>query len=169
MKRKSFEGLDCPVALSLERVGEWWNILILRDALQGSTRFDHFRQSLDISPTMLTRKLTALVENGMLERRRYSDRPPRHEYHLTPAGRDFSSVILAMFAWGKRHFQKPGDGTDLIDGDTGAFADPVVVDRITGKPLTSDHFRFIVGRGASEATIARLARQSKVKAASNEQ
>src|SRR5262245_61726308 len=66
MRRKSFERMDCPVALALESVGEWWSILILRDALQGYTRFDDFRQGLDISPTILTRRLNTLVDNGLL-------------------------------------------------------------------------------------------------------
>jgi DNA-binding HxlR family transcriptional regulator len=156
MKRKSFEGLDCPVALSLERVGEWWNMLILRDALQGTTRFEDFRLSLGISPTMLTRKLASLVASGLLERRLYSEKPPRHDYILTAAGRDFGPVVVAMFAWGKRHFQEPADGTSLVDTETGAFADPVLVDRASGKPIANPHFRFVPGRGASPTTIRRL-------------
>jgi DNA-binding HxlR family transcriptional regulator len=80
MQHKSFGNLQCPIARSLERVGEWWSILILRDAFQGLTRFDEFQKSLDIAPNMLTRRLKALVEAGLLERRRYSERPPRDRY-----------------------------------------------------------------------------------------
>ncbi len=69
MRRKSYGNLQCPIARSLERVGEWWSILILRDAFLGSTRFDQFQKSLDIAPNMLTRRLNALVESGLLERR----------------------------------------------------------------------------------------------------
>ena len=64
MQRKSFGNMQCPIARSLERVGEWWSILILRDALHGLTRFDQFQKSLDIAPNMLTRRLNALVEGG---------------------------------------------------------------------------------------------------------
>jgi hypothetical protein len=74
MQRKSFGNMQCPVARSLERVGEWWSILILRDAFAGMTRFDEFQKSLNIAPNILTRRLTALVDAGMLERRLYSDR-----------------------------------------------------------------------------------------------
>ena len=74
MQHKSFGNLQCPIARSLERVGEWWSMLILRDAFQGLTRFDEFQKSLDIAPNMLTRRLKALVEAGLLERRRYSVR-----------------------------------------------------------------------------------------------
>ena len=69
MQRKSFGSMACPVARSLERVGEWWSILILRDALRGTTRFDQFQKSLGIAPNMLTRRLNALVAAGLLERR----------------------------------------------------------------------------------------------------
>ena len=75
MRRKSFQKMHCPIARSLERVGEWWSILILRDALHGLKRFDEFEQSLGISPTMLTRRLAGLVKAGLLERRRYNERP----------------------------------------------------------------------------------------------
>ena len=85
-------------------MGEWWSILILRDAFAGLTRFDEFQDSLGIAPNMLTRRLNALVEDGLLERRRYSERPPRDEYVLTERGRDFRPVLLAMMAWGNRHF-----------------------------------------------------------------
>src|SRR6185437_16274240 len=80
MRRKSFATMQCPIARGLERVGEWWSILILRDAFHGLTRFDQFQKSLDIAPNMLTRRLNALVESGLLERRLYSERPPRDEY-----------------------------------------------------------------------------------------
>jgi DNA-binding HxlR family transcriptional regulator len=77
MQHKSFRNMPCPIARSLERVGEWWSMLIMRDALHGLSRFDEFQKSLGIAPNMLARRLTALVEAGLLERRRYSARPPR--------------------------------------------------------------------------------------------
>ena len=83
MQRKSFAAMSCPIARSLEHVGEWWSMLILRDAFGGTTRFDDFQQSLGIAPNMLARRLAALVEAGLLERRRYSERPPRDDYVLT--------------------------------------------------------------------------------------
>ncbi|WPB73817.1 helix-turn-helix domain-containing protein [Archangium violaceum] len=71
MQRTSFSEMQCPIARSLERVGEWWSILILRDAFYGLTRFDELQKILHIAPNMLTRRLTALVEEGLLERRQY--------------------------------------------------------------------------------------------------
>src|SRR4029453_11304335 len=96
MQRKSFGKMACPIARSLERVGEWWSILIIRDALHGFRRFDEFQKSLNIAPNMLTRRLSGLVDAGLLERRRYSERPPRYEYILTDMGRAFSPVMLGL-------------------------------------------------------------------------
>src|SRR5262245_12515092 len=76
MQRTSFESLDCPIARSLECIGEWWSILILRDAFLGASRFDDFQKRLGIAPNMLARRLRTLTERGVLERRQYSERPP---------------------------------------------------------------------------------------------
>src|SRR5690348_8494726 len=120
MQRKSFGSMTCPIARGLERVGEWWSILILRDAFAGMTRFDEFQKSLGIAPNMLTRRLNALVEAGLLVRRRYSEHPPRDEYLLTDRGRDFRPVLLAMLAWGNRHFAPEGASIQVVDARTGA-------------------------------------------------
>ncbi|GAN78049.1 winged helix-turn-helix transcriptional regulator [Acidisphaera rubrifaciens] len=152
MRRKSFEGMTCPIARSLERVGEWWSILILRDAFLGATRFEQFQKSLDIAPNMLTRRLAALVEAGLLERRRYSERPPRDEYVLTERGRDFRPVLWSLLAWGNKHFAPEGPSVVIVDGETGAVADPVLVDRATGRPLTSPPFRTRRLRPATQET-----------------
>src|SRR5258708_35581990 len=108
MQRKSFGQMVCPIARSLERVGEWWSILILRDALHGLTRFDQFQRSLGIAPNILTRRLDALVEAGVLERRRHSEPPPRYENVLAARGRDFPPLVLAVFARGNKRFSPPG-------------------------------------------------------------
>src|SRR5512133_1099226 len=113
MQRKSFGSMACPIARSLERVGEWRSMLIMRDALHGMTRFDEFQKSLGIAPNMLARRLTALVEAGLLERRRYSEHPPRDEYLPTARGRDFRPVLLALLAWGNKHFAPEGASVHL--------------------------------------------------------
>jgi DNA-binding HxlR family transcriptional regulator len=157
MQHKSFGNLQCPIARSLERVGEWWSILILRDAFQGLTRFDEFQKSLDIAPNMLTRRLKALVEAGLLERRRYSERPPRDEYLLTERGRDFRPVLWSLLAWGNKHFAPEGPSVLLVDSETGAPADPILVDRASGRPLTSPEFRSAAGPAADDRTRRRHA------------
>jgi DNA-binding HxlR family transcriptional regulator len=157
MQRKSFGTMPCPIARSLERVGEWWSILILRDAFSGMTRFEEFRESLGIAPNMLTRRLAALVEAGLLERRRYSARPPRDEYLLTERGRDFRPVLVAMLAFGNRHFAPEGASVQIVDARTGVPADPVLVDRATGRPLAEPEFTLAPGPAAGESTHRRLA------------
>jgi DNA-binding HxlR family transcriptional regulator len=169
MQRKSFGKMPCPIARSLERVGEWWSMLILRDALHGLTRFDEFQKSLGIAPNMLTRRLHALVEAGALERRRYSERPPRYEYVLTARGRDFRSVLIALFAWGNKHFAPEGASVLLVDTRTGAAVDPVLVDRASGRPIKEPEFAFIAGPAAPERTRRRYASTSGATAAGKQQ
>jgi DNA-binding HxlR family transcriptional regulator len=152
MERKSFGRMQCPIARSLERVGEWWSILILRDAFAGLTRFDQFQASLGIAPNILARRLNTLVESGLLERSRYTDRPPRYEYVLTERGRDFRQVVVALYAWGNKHFAPEGFSVVLVDTKTGRTADPVLVDRSTGRPLTAERHAFVPGPAASERT-----------------
>jgi DNA-binding HxlR family transcriptional regulator len=157
MQHKSFRGMPCPIARSLERVGEWWSMLIMRDALHGMTRFDQFQDSLGIAPNMLTRRLAALVAAGLLERRRYSERPPRDEYVLTSRGRDFRPVLISLLAWGNRHFAPEGPSVQLIDKKTGAVSDPVLVDRVTGRPITATDHAMAAGPAAPERTRRRYA------------
>src|SRR4029434_5443641 len=169
MQRKSFGKMACPIARSLERVGEWWSILIIRDALHGFTRFDEFQKSLNIAPNILTRRLSALVDAGLFQRRRYSERPPRYEYILTEKGRDFRPVIVAMFAWGNRHFAPEGASVLLVDKKTQRAADPVLVDRRSGRPLDERDFVFTAGPAASERTRRRYAVIDQMKQLAAEQ
>ena len=157
MQRTSFKGMRCPIARSLERVGEWWSILILRDALRGATRFDQFQKSLAIAPNMLTRRLQGLVEAGLLERRLYCQHPPRYEYVLTRAGRDFQPVIVALLTWGNKHFAPEGPSVLLAHATTGAVADPVLVDRSSGRPVTAREFGFVAGPAAGRRLRMKLA------------
>jgi DNA-binding HxlR family transcriptional regulator len=157
MQHKSFGGMECPVARTLERVGDWWTILILRDAFHGRTRFDEFQKSLDIAPNILSRRLSSLVDDGLLKRRRYTDHPPRYEYVLTERGKDFRSVLLAMLTWGNRHFAPEGRSVVLVDTETGREVDPILVDPATGLPVTDRRYRTVPGPAASEATRRQLA------------
>lgn len=152
MQHKSFGTMQCPIARSLERVGEWWSILILRDCFLGVKRFDEFEKSLGIAPNMLTRRLSGLVEAGMLERTQYNDHPPRFEYVLTERGRDFGPVLQAMLAWGNRHFAPEGKSVVIINGETGEVAEPVMIDRVSGLPLSDPRFRTAPGPAANEQT-----------------
>src|SRR6266545_3061253 len=153
MQHKSFGNMQCPIARSLERVGEWWSILIVRDALYGLTRFDEFQKSLGIAPNILTRRLNALVAAGLLERHRYSEHPPREEYLLTERGRDFRPVVLALLAWGNRHFAPEGASVVLINRETGAAVDPILADPATGRPVDEAHYALVPGPAATDRVI----------------
>jgi DNA-binding HxlR family transcriptional regulator len=151
MHRTRFDTMPCPIARSLERVGEWWSILILRDAFLGLTRFDQFQKSLPIAPNMLARRLQGLVQAGLLEKRRYSEKPPRYEYVLTERGGDFQPVLWALLAWGNKHFAPEGPRVVLVDRETGKQAEPVFTDAVSGKRMTREGFRLGPGPAASEA------------------
>ena len=132
----------CPVARGLCHVGDAWSMLILRDAGGGATRFDQFQKNLGIAPNILTRRLSALTESGLLARRRYSEHPPRDEYILTDAGRDFLPVLFALGAWGARHFGDDRVST-LVEADSGRLVDAVVVDRESGVPVRDMNVRVV--------------------------
>lgn len=148
MQRSGFDTMGCPIAGALEQVGEWWTLLILRDALDGFTRFDEFERNLGIAPNMLTRRLKSLVDGGLLERRQYSDRPTRYEYFATARCRELSPVIVALYAWGNRHIEHEDREVVLVDAD-GETIDPVFVDRRTGLTLAESKAHFVAGPAAS--------------------
>lgn len=108
MAPANFADLDCSIARTLEVIGERWSLLIVRDAFYGVRRFDDFRRDLGIARNVLTDRLHTLVAQGVFERRQYEDRPPRHEYVLTPKGRDLLPVVLTMMRWGDR-WESDGD------------------------------------------------------------
>jgi DNA-binding HxlR family transcriptional regulator len=101
-ERTSFEDLACSTAQTLEVVGEWWTLLIVRDAFFGVRRFEDFQRRLGMSRSVLTRRLVGLVENGILATRQYESRPPRVEYLLTKKGLDLFPVLVALQQWGDR-------------------------------------------------------------------
>ncbi|CAN5199905.1 helix-turn-helix domain-containing protein [soil metagenome] len=156
MERADLKSLACPIARSLGVVGECWSILIIRDALKGLRRFDEFQSHLGIASNMLTRRLKALVEVGVLERHRYQERPARYEYRPTQAAYDFQPVIFALLAWGNRHLAPDGESVIVIDSQTGHAVTPVMIDAPTGLPLTDPRFRLGAGPAADGRTRARL-------------
>ncbi|AMS21990.1 HxlR family transcriptional regulator [Pseudomonas synxantha] len=156
MQRKSLISDECPIARSLERVGEWWSILIMRDALHGLRRFDEFSRSLGIAPNMLTRRLNGLVEAGMLERRAYSERPPRYEYVPTAKGEDFRMVLMALVAWGNRHYAEEGASVEVVERDTGRPVQPVMA-TAEGAVVPLDQCLVQAGPAASAGMRRRLA------------
>ena len=136
-KTGSIQG--CPLARGLDAVGDAWSMLILRDAHAGLTRFDQFRKNLGIAPTMLTKRLGAMTDAGLLEKRLYSERPPRDEYVLTNAGRDFLPILLMIGAWARRNYSE--NLAHYIDDETGIEVQPIAIDAVTGAKLGSRPLR----------------------------
>jgi DNA-binding HxlR family transcriptional regulator len=102
-----FAKLNCSVARTLEVVGERWALLIIRDAMYGVKRFEDFQHDLGIARNILTERLKRLVEQGVLEKVAYAERPPRFEYRLTDKGKDLLPVLLTMMVWGDKWY--PGE------------------------------------------------------------
>ncbi|MCB2256205.1 helix-turn-helix transcriptional regulator [Pseudomonas chlororaphis] len=157
MQRKTLLHDECPIARSLERVGEWWSILIMRDALHGLRRFEEFSRSLEIAPNMLTRRLNSLVEAGLLERQAYSQRPLRYQYVPTARGEDFRVVLMAFVAWGNRHYAPEGESVQIVERATGRPVQPMMADRVDGRPVPLEQCTVQAGPMASEGIRQRLA------------
>lgn len=134
---------SCPVARTLAVLGDAWSLLILRDAHAGITRFDQFRKNLGIAPTILTRRLAALTEEGLLEKRLYSEHPPREEYLLTAAGRDFLPALFLIGAWGRR-YRGEGKLVRFFDAEAGTELQPVAVDEVTGAKIGTRPIRIVL-------------------------
>ncbi|WP_103502613.1 MULTISPECIES: helix-turn-helix domain-containing protein [unclassified Streptomyces] len=113
MLKHTYEGQECNLARALEVVGERWTLLIVRAALLGTRRFEGFVEGLDIARNVLNKRLQRLIEHGVFERVPYQQRPLRHEYVLTPAGRDLAHAVIALTQWGERHVPDPNRA--LID------------------------------------------------------
>jgi len=133
----------CPIERSLAFLGDGWTMLILRDANAGVTRFDQFKRNLGIAPTMLTKRLATLTEERLLEKKLYSERPPREEYVLTEAGRDFLPVLFMIAAWGQKH-RGEGQLTRFFDAENGTELKPSAIDTVTGFELGTRPIRILV-------------------------
>src|SRR5688572_15113157 len=120
MGRVPLSDLACSVARTLDVVGERWTLLVLRDAFQGKRRFDEFARSLPIARNILSDRLRVLVENGILERSAYQQRPTRFEYRLTPKGLELYPVIVALLQWGDRYLAgSEGPPLELLHKECG--------------------------------------------------
>jgi DNA-binding HxlR family transcriptional regulator len=147
VERKSFADMHCSVAQCLEVVGEWWSMLILRDAFLGVTRFDDFQERLGISRNILNQRLTRLVEEGVLDKVAYSDHPPRYDYRLTAKGRDLWPVLTAMRQWGDTYAAPDGPPLRVVHKTCGKISQAVMTCSACGEPLTVRDVRAVRGPG----------------------
>jgi DNA-binding HxlR family transcriptional regulator len=114
MLPRTYEGQRCSIAKALELLGERWTLLVIREAFLGTRRFEAFAEHLDIARNVLTARLSRLVEEGVLDRVRYQERPERFEYRLTEKGIDLWPVTVALMHWGDRHYPAEGGSPRVI-------------------------------------------------------
>ncbi|MYS84288.1 winged helix-turn-helix transcriptional regulator [Embleya scabrispora] len=132
--RTRFDESTCPVARSVDAIGDWWSLLIVRDAFDGSRRFGEFQRSLGVAKNILTTRLRALVAGGILEVVPASDGSAYNEYVLTAKGRDLFTVIVALRQWGEAHWFEPAEPQSRL------------LDRRQGRPLRTLEVRAADGR-----------------------
>ena len=153
MERKSFSYMHCSIAQCLEVVGEWWSLLIVRDAFMGVTRFDDFQRRLGISRNVLNQRLARLVETGVLVKVAYSDHPPRHDYRLSDKGRDLWPVLSTMRQWGDRYAAPDGPPLQLIHAGCGHVSEARMVCSHCGEDVGPRDVRAVPGPGEVERLI----------------
>jgi DNA-binding HxlR family transcriptional regulator len=148
----TYDGQVCSIARALEVIGERWTLLILRDAFLGVRRFDDFQRSLGIARNVLNTRLQRLVDAGLLERRRYQERPERFEYRLTERGIDLWPSIVALMQWGDRHLAgDDGPPVVLTHRDCGGRIDDRRMCEACGAVVTAREVTPLPGPGAPRA------------------
>jgi DNA-binding HxlR family transcriptional regulator len=144
MKNKSYNNMQCPISKCLDNIGEWWSLLIIRDAFMGLKRFDEFQKSLGIATNMLTRRLKDLVESGILEKQQYGESKNRFEYVLTQKGYELSPILITMFNWGNKYYPSKDTQASLVNIETKETADAILIDKKTGLEINPNIYEVII-------------------------
>lgn len=156
MRRKRLDDLPCSIARSLDVLGEWWTLLVLRDIFYGLRRFEEIATDLPIARNVLASRLKKLVSEGLLERHQYAESPARYEYQLTAAGRDTFGIVLSLMAWGDR-WANPDDTppVTVLCRHCDTETRPQVTCGTCREPLTPDTVgvRPNVGQGTPRARL----------------
>jgi DNA-binding HxlR family transcriptional regulator len=148
--QSSYRGQECSVAAALEVVGERWTLLIVREALLGVHRFDEMQSDLGIARNILQARLQRLLAHGIVERRRYQERPERYEYHLTDKGLDLWPAVVALMQWGDRHGGLAGGAPVILEHrGCGGGVDAYRTCTVCGERLGPRDVRALPGANAS--------------------
>ncbi|MGJ5179483.1 winged helix-turn-helix transcriptional regulator [Bradyrhizobium oligotrophicum] len=140
VKRTSFEDDPCPIARSLDAIGDWWSLLIIRDAFLGVRRFSAFQRSLGMAKNILTVRLRALVERGILATEPASDGSPYRDYVLTPKGRGLFPILVALRQWSEEFDEHPEEiATVLVDRARRRPVRKLLLCADDGTPLAPEH------------------------------
>ena len=154
MRGIPLSSLNCPVARTLDVVGERWTLLILRDLFNGARRFEDFAARLPIARNVLTARLRTLVAHGIVSRERYAEHPPRYEYRLTEAGMELYPVIVSLLQWGNRYLMDDQAPLEVRHKQCDHPAQAAVVCSGCGAPLSARDVRGVrvpPGRREQEA------------------
>ncbi len=139
VRRTSLAEAECPVARSLDAIGDWWSLLIVRDALDGLRRFGEFQRSLGVAKNILSERLRNLVTHGILEIVPASDGSAYREYVLTEKGRSLFPVVVGLRQWGEKYFYEPGEAHSiLIDSGNGRAVPVLALQAEDGRALGPD-------------------------------
>lgn len=161
MGRRRFGDMNCGVAQALEALGDWWTLLIVRDAFFGARRFGEFERSLGIAKNILSARLQHLVEHGIFERVDVGTSGERFEYHLTKKGEALLTVLTALREWSDEWvFGRGNEPLILEDRKTGRRIPRLRVTDGEGRTLTFGDLRAVPGPGASTETKQRFRRRS---------
>lgn len=151
--RRDYPGLDCSVAKALEVIGERWSLLIVRSIMHGNRRFSEMQESLGIARNVLSSRLERLVEEDIVERRAYSESPPRYEYFLTEKGLDLWPALIALLHWGDRYSPTPeGPRRLIVHKECGGTVSERGICESCGKVLTARDAKQVPGPGAKTET-----------------
>lgn len=160
MQRPSFVDFDCSIAQTLEVVGEWWSLMVVRELFFGRHRFEEMAEDLGIARNTLTNRLNRLVEEGVVERRAYTESGRRAEYHLTEAGRDLYGVFLTLMEWGDRWRPTPNGPATVVTHSCGRRTTPELVCDHCHEPVTDRDLRLQPGPGHEQDDRHPLVRAS---------
>lgn len=136
MKRTGLTGAECPVARALDAIGDWWSLLIVRDAFDGLRRFGDFQKNLGIAKGMLATRLRKLVEVGVLEQVAASDGSAYQEYALTRRGQSLFPVVVSLRQWGEANLYQRGEPHSVLLDQAGQPVGQLVLPSRAGRPLT---------------------------------
>lgn len=154
--RHRFTRDNCSIARSLEVIGDWWTLLIIREAMLGTRRFADFAAQLPIARNILTRRLAHLVEGGVMARVDAGTHGTRYEYELTPMGKDLTTLMTALRQWGDRWvFGEGHEPLLVLDRRTGRPIPRLRITDETGAPLAGRDMMIVPGPGAKKQTVAR--------------
>lgn len=162
MSRKRFTEMNCPAARALDEIGDWWTLLIIREAFYGTRTFTGFQSRLGIARNILASRLATLVENGVLEKTKANPESGRYSYELTQKGRDLLPVLISLIQWANTWiFDDTTRPVEIVERKSGRIIPRMSVTDQNGLFLSIDDLRVVPGPGADHKTAERLARNGK--------